>query len=77
MGVILLNVIIVNDFAHVNGGAGQVAIMTARLLAENGHRVIFFAAVGPVGQELENVQNLFVVCQIQIVCEPFFKVCGI
>ena len=57
-----MNVIIVNDFAHVNGGAGQVAIMTARLLAENGHRVIFFAAVGPVGQELENVQNLFVVC---------------
>lgn len=58
----MLNVIIVNDFAHVNGGAGQVAIMTAKLLAGNGHRVIFFASVGPVGQELENVQNLSVVC---------------
>lgn len=58
----MLNVIIVNDFAHVNGGAGQVAIMTAKLLAENGHRVIFFASVGPVGQELENIQNLSVVC---------------
>ena len=68
----MLNVIIVNDFAHVNGGAGQVAIMTAKLLAEKGHRVIFFAAVGPVGQELENVQNLSVVClnQMDILRDP-------
>ena len=58
----MLNVVIVNDFAYVNGGAGQVAVTAAKLLARQGHRVIFFAAVGPIGQELQNEQNLSVVC---------------
>lgn len=57
-----MTIIIVNDFAFVNGGAGQVAITTARILANTGKRVIFFAAVGPVGQELKDVQNLSVIC---------------
>lgn len=57
-----MKVIVVNDFAFVNGGASQVAVTTAKLLAKKGHQVIFFSAVGPIGQELKEVQNLSVVC---------------
>lgn len=41
-----------NDFGHVNGGAAQVAISSAKALADRGVRVIFFSAVGPVDQSL-------------------------
>lgn len=58
----MLKVIIVNDFAYVNGGASQVAVTVAKLLAKNGHDVVFFAAVGPIGEELKDAQNLSVVC---------------
>src|SRR5258708_8547817 len=47
------DVVIVNDYAHVNGGAAQVALSSAIALAERGHRVTFLAAVGPISQELE------------------------
>ena len=57
-----MKVIIVNDFAYVNGGASQVAVTVAKLLAKNGHDVVFFAAVGPIGEELKGAQKLSVVC---------------
>ena len=41
------HVVILNDFAHVNGGAGQVALSSARGLAERGMEVTVFSAVGP------------------------------
>lgn len=41
-------VVVLNDFGHVNGGAAQVAISSARSLAARGIRVIYFSAVGPV-----------------------------
>lgn len=41
-------VVVINDFGHVNGGAAQVAISSARSLAARGIRVIYFSAVGPV-----------------------------
>jgi len=47
-----LDILLLNDFAHVNGGAAQVAISEATGLAERGHRVSFLAAVGPVVSEL-------------------------
>lgn len=47
-------VVIVNDFGHVNGGAAQVAISSARSLAARGIRVIYFSAVGPVDPGLHN-----------------------
>jgi len=47
------DVVILNDYAHVNGGAGQVALSTAEALAERGYRVTLLAAVAPVAQELE------------------------
>ena len=43
-----MNIIIVNDFAHINGGAGQVALTSAIGLAEQGYDVIVFSAVDPV-----------------------------
>jgi glycosyltransferase involved in cell wall biosynthesis len=47
-----LTILVVNDFAHVNGGAARVAISGAVALTARGHRVIFFAAVPPVDNEL-------------------------
>ncbi len=47
-----MHVIILNDFAHVNGGASQVAVTEAVALARAGMPVTFFAAVGPVAPEL-------------------------
>ena len=44
----LRRVIVVNDFAAVNGGQAKVAIDSARFLARAGLEVDFFAACGPV-----------------------------
>lgn len=67
-----MNIIIVNDYAYVNGGAGQIAINTAKFLAESGERVVLFTAVGPIADELHNVANLEVVCteQYDILHDP-------
>jgi glycosyltransferase involved in cell wall biosynthesis len=43
-----MNIIILNDYAKINGGAAKVAIDSAIGLAKQGHRVIFFTAVGPI-----------------------------
>lgn len=43
---------VLNDFGHVNGGAAQVAISSAKALAAKGIRVIYFSAVGPVDPDL-------------------------
>lgn len=48
----ILNVVIVNDFAHVNGGAAKVAVGSAVALADRGYSVTFLAAVPPVASEL-------------------------
>ena len=62
IGCDFLNVIIVNDYAYVNGGASMVALNTAILLAGRGHNVILFSAVGPIAEELKRVSNLTVFC---------------
>ncbi len=48
----LKNVIIVYDFAHINGGQAKVAIESALLLSAAGLKVSYFAAVGPVDDRL-------------------------
>lgn len=45
-------IVVINDFAHINGGAGKVALMSAIRLAEQGYQVILFAAVEPIMPEL-------------------------
>ena len=47
-----LNIVILNDFAYVEGGASQVALRGAMGLAARGHSVTLIAAVGPVMPEL-------------------------
>ena len=61
-GINIVHVVIVNDFASVSGGAAQVAFAGARGLAERGHRVTFFAAVGPVDAALAKHTNITVHC---------------
>lgn len=54
-------VVIVNDFAHVNGGAGQIALSSAVELARRGHTVILFCGVKPVDPSLERA-GVRIVC---------------
>jgi glycosyltransferase involved in cell wall biosynthesis len=54
-------VLVLCDFAHIEGGATKVAIDQAILLAESGVRVIFMAAVGPVDAR-------FAASQVEVIC---------
>lgn len=47
-----MNIIIVNDYASVQGGAAQVAVSSARGLADLGYKVHYVFAVGPAAPEL-------------------------
>jgi len=65
------NVIVVNDFAHVEGGASQVAIASAIGLANQGHEVAYLSAVGPVASELrESPVRVFLTGQHPIAHDP-------
>lgn len=57
----LSHVLLVGDFATINGGQAKVAIDSARLLADHGIPVTFFAACGPVAPQLEH-PGIEVVC---------------
>lgn len=57
-----MNVIIVNDYAHINGGASSMALYTAKLLAMSGYKVILFAAVGPIDKTLMEYDNIRIIC---------------
>ena len=67
-----LNIVIINDTAHVNGGAAKLAITEACGLADRGHQVFFLAAVLPVAPELEGRPNVTVVCtnQFDLLADP-------
>lgn len=56
-----LTVVVVNDSAHIVGGAAQVALMSAQILAQRGHSVVLFSAVLPVDPSLEQA-GVRVVC---------------
>ena len=43
-----MNIVVVNDYAAINGGAAKVAIDSAIGLAEQGFHVVYFAATGPI-----------------------------
>lgn len=60
-----MTIIILNDYAYVNGGASQVAISSAITLAKHGNKVILFTAVGPINNELLRCDNLQVICLSQ------------
>ena len=57
----LKNVIVVYDYAAINGGAAKVAIQSAIALSEQQLNVIYFAAVGPIDEALRK-SSVKVVC---------------
>lgn len=48
----LKNIIIVQDFAHINGGNANVAISSAIGLANKGYNVVFFTGMSPIDERL-------------------------
>ena len=57
-----LKILLLNDYAFIEGGAGKVAIESAVSISKKGHEVIFFAAVGPIGKELSRVALKEIIC---------------
>ena len=55
------NLVIICDYAFIDGGATNVAIQTAIAMTNVVDNVYYFAAVGPVSKDLEN-SNVKVVC---------------
>lgn len=51
-----LNVVIINDFNYVQGGASKVAIDTARLLKDEVKNVYFFSAVSKKDEEISGIK---------------------
>ena len=56
-----MNVIIVNDFSYLNGGASKVAIDSALGLVRKVDKVVYFAAVGPAASEISS-SEIDVIC---------------
>ena len=52
------NVVIVNDFNYVQGGASKVAIDTARLLKDSGIKIYFFFAVNKDEEKIDGVEYI-------------------
>lgn len=52
------NVVIVNDFNYIQGGASKVAIDTARIIKDNGIRVYFFSAVNRQEENISGIQYI-------------------
>lgn len=67
----LQNIILVNDAAYITGGAGKVAISSARQLSRHGFHVILFTAMGPVDDTLVK-DGVEVIClyQYDILSDP-------
>lgn len=49
------NVVIINDFNFIQGGASKVAIDTAKILAQNGINVYFFSAVNKEEEKIDGI----------------------
>lgn len=55
------NIIIICDFAFVNGGSEKVAIESAIGLANKGKNIAYFCATGPIDERLRH-ENIEVIC---------------
>lgn len=67
-----MKIIILSDYAFINGGNAQIALSTAVALAKKNYSVTLFAGVGPVANFLKNIPNLKVIClnQYDILSDP-------
>ena len=65
------NLVVVCDYAYIEGGATSVAIQTALSMVDRIENVYYFSAVGPVCKELVN-SDVYVIClnQNDINTEP-------
>mgnify|MGYP004063009301 CR=1 FL=1 len=64
-------VLLVGDFANINGGQAKVAIETTHLLAEAGIAVHFFAATGAPDKLLDHPRiTVEILCHADILSEP-------
>lgn len=52
------NVIIINDFNYIQGGASKVAIQTAKILNESGIKTYFFSAVNKDDENIEGIEYI-------------------
>ena len=52
------NVVIVNDFNYIQGGASKVAIDTAKILRDNGKKVYFFSAVSKKEENINGIEYI-------------------
>ena len=57
-----LKVLVLNDYAFVEGGAGRVAIESSIKLAGENNDVVFFSAVGPISDELKEAPFRRIIC---------------
>lgn len=57
-----MKVVIVNDYARINGGAAKVALRSAIALAKRGIEVEVFAGIGPALPELADHPGIRVTC---------------
>lgn len=66
-----MNVVVVSDFAHVNGGAAQVALSSADALAQRGHAVTVLSAVpASCGQAQQGSVKVVCTHQHDIASDP-------
>lgn len=67
-----MKIIILSDYAFINGGNAQVALNTAVGLAKKDYSVTLFAGMGPIADFLKNIPNLKVIClnQYDILSDP-------
>lgn len=67
-----MKIIILSDYAFINGGNAQIALNTAVSLSKKNYDVTLFTAVGPVEDFLKNIPNLKVIClnQYDILSDP-------
>lgn len=57
----LKTILIIQDFAYINGGNAKVALTSAIALKREGYRVVVFAGMGPVSADLKEA-GIEVVC---------------
>lgn len=67
-----MKIIILSDFAFINGGNAKVALQTSVDLAKQGYDVTLFTGAGPIADFLKNISNLEVIClnQYDILSDP-------
>lgn len=70
---VLKSIVIIDDYAFINGGAASVAIRSACYLADNTDKdVYYFSAVGPISDELKGSNFKEIICleQYDILSNP-------